>query len=219
MIPLSPTLHPPNTHTHTLTSTVCLLKRTRAGNERRNKSCQSEERNGEVRISAGMLWTMRYFVRSYIIGLCLIWNRQLITLEDNHSATLVHRFLLEVIAALGISLNILSIYLTLCTSSSMRLNWEAEIITTFIVSSENINITAMTLMTMMTTVTIMVMMTVMMLLLLFPSLISFFCPLTGQFSKRISKIEIISIIYYSFIWNEKNEHLPQTNRYVKHNLA
>ena len=91
-----------HTHTHTHTHThrrthsprlYCLsLERTRAGNERRNKSCQSKERNREVRISVGMLRTMRYFVPGFIIGLCLIWNRQLITLETTspqHSSTAV----------------------------------------------------------------------------------------------------------------------------------
>lgn len=39
-----------------------------------------------------MLRTMGYFVPSFIIGLCLIWNRQLITLETTspqHSSTAV----------------------------------------------------------------------------------------------------------------------------------
>lgn len=79
---------PKHTHTHTVHNHMhspplyCLsLKRTRAGNERRNKSCQSKEGNREVRISVGMPRTMGYFVPSFIIGLCLIWNRQLITLE------------------------------------------------------------------------------------------------------------------------------------------
>ena len=111
----APSFHPactPKTHTHTYTQShthththththrrthsprlYCLsLERTRAGNERRNKSCQSKERNREVRISVGMLRTMRYFVPGFIIGLCLIWNRQLITLETTspqHSSTAV----------------------------------------------------------------------------------------------------------------------------------
>lgn len=100
--------HPPhhhqNTHTDTIVHTcthahlfftVCLLKKgTTAGNERWNKGCQSKERNREVSISAGMLRTMGYFVPSFIIGLCLIWNRQLITLETTspqHSSTAVSR--------------------------------------------------------------------------------------------------------------------------------
>lgn len=85
----APPKHP---HRHTLTSSLLSLKRTRAGNERRNKSCQSKERNREVRISVGMLRTMGYFVPSFITCLCLIWNRQLITLEPTspqHSSTAV----------------------------------------------------------------------------------------------------------------------------------
>lgn len=66
-------------HTHLL---YCLcLKRMTAENERRNKSCQSTERNRELRVSVAMLRTMGYFVPGFVIGLCLIWNRQLITLK------------------------------------------------------------------------------------------------------------------------------------------
>lgn len=45
------------------------------------KAVKVKERNREVRISVGMPRTMGYFVPSFIIGLCLICNRQLITLE------------------------------------------------------------------------------------------------------------------------------------------
>lgn len=89
----APSFHPPctpKTHIHTYrksltpahtSSLLSISWRTRAGNERQNKSCQGKERSREVRISVGMLRTMGYFVPSFIIGLCLIWNRQLITLE------------------------------------------------------------------------------------------------------------------------------------------
>lgn len=82
---LPPFTHPaPQKHTRKRTHIFlyCLcLKRMTAENERRNKSCQSIERNRELRISVVMLRTMGYFVPSFIIGLCLIWNRQLITLK------------------------------------------------------------------------------------------------------------------------------------------
>lgn len=74
--PFTHTAPPQNIHIHIMPHSplsYCLSpKTTRAGNERRNKSCQSEERTREMRISVGMLRTMGYFVPGFITGLCLI---------------------------------------------------------------------------------------------------------------------------------------------------
>lgn len=59
-------------------------KRTGSGDDRRNKSCQrktEKQRSEGERDLQGMWRTMGYFVPGFMIGLCLISTRQLITFK------------------------------------------------------------------------------------------------------------------------------------------